>query len=273
MGDDMLRETISQMIYEALAEEVLGRVEEKLIARQKKALVVYTGSTMGFEDALLNLTRLREAGFSFHVFLSKSASEVLNAERIQKALLPTQFEVGSTALPPERTAAQYDTILAPAVTIHSAAKLAACMADTPAVRMLFDAMARGKNVILSINGCCPENEERLEKGFHMSEGLKARLREHLKAISSYGACLCTADQLYETAMHAIAPQFGAAQRAPASLGQGAPERVLARGKVLGRSAIMAQRPNCVLIVPKGTLITQMARDAAAERGVILEPQE
>ena len=46
------------------------------------------------------------------------------------------------------------------------------MADTPASAVILDGLMRGKNVVVNIDGCCPDHAERLKRGFHMAEPLK-----------------------------------------------------------------------------------------------------
>ena len=60
----MTEETLRQAIVEAIGEEVARRVSAKLIALQKKALVVCTASTMGFSQWLVGLQQLEQEGFT-----------------------------------------------------------------------------------------------------------------------------------------------------------------------------------------------------------------
>ena len=54
----MTEETLRKAIVEAIGEEVARRVSAKLIALQKKALVVCTASTMGFSQWIVGLQQL-----------------------------------------------------------------------------------------------------------------------------------------------------------------------------------------------------------------------
>ena len=116
------------MADEAFVEILAQRVVEKLLARQKQALVVYTGSNIGEAAALEAMGRLRGEGFTFRVLLSRGASGLLDVERLRSVLEPEKLWVET----PEALTARYDTILVPAMTVHTAAHVAACMADTPA---------------------------------------------------------------------------------------------------------------------------------------------
>ena len=164
------------MADEAFVEILAQRVVEKLLARQKQALVVYTGSNIGEAAALEAMGRLRGEGFTFRVLLSRGASGLLDVERLRSVLEPEKLWVETPEETPEALTARYDTILVPAMTVHTAAHVAACMADTPASAVILDGLMRGKNVVVNIDGCCPDHAERLKRGFHMAEPLKQALR-------------------------------------------------------------------------------------------------
>ena len=54
-----------QRVHNIVAQVLAERVVEKLVERQKQALVVYTGSNMGLEPGLESLRMLRqEEGFT-----------------------------------------------------------------------------------------------------------------------------------------------------------------------------------------------------------------
>ena len=66
-----MTEQLRRMADEAFVEILAQRVVEKLLARQKQALVVYTGSNIGEAAALEAMSRLRGEGFTFRVLLSR----------------------------------------------------------------------------------------------------------------------------------------------------------------------------------------------------------
>ena len=214
-------------------------VVEKLLARQKQALVVYTGSNIGEAAALEAMGRLRGEGFTFRVLLSRGASGLLDVERLRSVLEPEKLWVETPEETPEALTARYDTILVPAMTVHTAAHVAACMADTPASAVILDGLMRGKNVVVNIDGCCPDHAERLKRGFHMAEPLKQALRNNL-----------------ETAPR---KQEGAA-------------RIRLEGRVLSGRHVQGCPPHSTLWVPRETLITQLAADEARRRDICIRKE-
>ena len=257
-----------------LAEELAERVVRKLLERQKQALVVYTGSNMGVEPGLECLRALRGDGFTYRVLMTRSAAGMLDVPTIRAALEPEEFWVEKPGDTPEALTARYDTILVPTLTVNTAAHVAACMADTPAAAILLDGLMRGKNVVVAVDGCCPDDPERIRRGFRMTEALKGRLRENKETLRAFGAYLTTADRLRETALKAVR-NFGpvprpekALQAAPAAGGSAA--RLTLEGRVLSGRHIQTCPAGSVARVPKGTIITQLAADEARRRNVRIE---
>jgi len=242
------------------------RVLERLLERQKQALVVFTGSDIGADTALKELSRLRAEGFSFRVLLTRSAAAIWDPGRIRAALDPEDLWTETPKDSPEALAYRHDTILVPAMTMRTAAHVAACTADTPAAAVILDGLLRGKNVVINTDGCCPDNAERARRGFCMAQPLRQALRDRLITLHSFGAVLATSESLCEKTLQAIRPVFSAGH--PTADRDG--ERVWRGGRVLGARHLQNQPSHSTLLVPAGTLITQSAADEARRRDISLQ---
>lgn len=271
-----------QRVHEIVTQVLAERVIQKLVERQKQALVVYTGSNMGLEPGLESLRKLRlEEGFTYRVLLTRSATEILDTSAIRSALEPEEFWVEKPGDSPEALTARYDTILVPAMTVNTAAHVAACMADTPAAAIILDGLMRGKNVIVAADGCCPDNPERVRRGFRMTEALKEKMRENRDALKNFGALLTTSEHLRETVQKAVmsfvpvsasgkpAPNMQAENRTKAEMNAGK-FRAALEGRVFSVSHIKSCPDHAVIVVPKRTIITQLASDEARRRGIRIE---
>jgi hypothetical protein len=265
-GDDTVtEETLRKAIVEAIGEEVARRVSAKLIALQKKALVVCTASTMGFSQWLVGLQQLEQEGFTFDLYLSENAAKILQVSAIRSAVSFGKVWLGETDVPPEAIAASYYTILVPAMTVNTAAKIANSFCDNPASRLILNSMMKGKNVIIAVDGCCPDNEERAAKGYRMTEPLKAQLRQNLVRLQEFGAVLTTAGKIANKTLRVI----GAAEATvpTATCGctdlkktKAAPAAAKVTRKVVGRQDVVNLPEGSVLKVPAGSQITQLAMD-------------
>lgn len=271
----MTEETLRTAIVEAIGEEVARRVSAKLIALQKKALVVCTASTMGYSQWLVGLQQLEQEGFTFDLYLSENAAQILQVSAIRSAVSFGKVWLGESELPPEAIAAPYYTILVPAMTVNTAAKIANGFSDTPASRLIMNSMMKGKNVIIAVDGCCPDNEERAAKGYRMTEPLKAQLRQNLVRMKEFGAVLTTAGKLSSKTMRVIGASDAVVPTAPcaclnetkAAPKQAAPAAVKVARKVLGRQDVIQLPEGSVLRIPVGCQITQLAMDIIRVRRI------
>lgn len=271
----MTTEQLNSLIRETLlVEELAQRVVEKLMARMKQALVVYTGSNISAAEGLEAMGRLRADGYTFRVLLSQSAAGLLDVDAIRSVLEPEELWIGTPGDTPEALTKRYDTIIVPAATVRTVSHVVACMADTPAAAVILDGLMRGKNVVVATDGCCPDHKERALRGFRMTEPLKQTLRNHLEALRDYGARLTSAQRLDEAVRRTVAKSFsqtGAGGR-PATAKQAEPSAVRLSGHVVSGRQIAACPANSTVWVERDALITQLAADEARRRGIVLRKE-
>ena len=256
-----------------LADELAERVVQKLIDRQKKALVIVTGAAIGVPTALEELKKLRSEGFTYHVLMTRSAMYVTGEEAVRAALSPEALWVENPDGFPEQVAGRFDTILVPALTVNTAAHLANCMSDTPAAAMILSGLLKGKNVVMAVNGACPDDPMRAKLGYRMAPALRDALHEDLVKLQSYGARLTAAEEMAKAVREAVT-SFLPAKAAPAR-GQshgaqgGGVIRPALTGKILSVKAVNTAPRGAVIAVPKGTIVTALASDEARMRGVTI----
>ena len=271
----MTNEQLNSLVRETLlVEELAQRVVEKLLARMKQALVVYTGSNISAGEALEAMSRLRADGYTFRVLLSQSAAGLLDVEAIRAALEPEELWIGAPGDTPEALTKQYDTIIVPATTVRTAAHVAACMADTPAAAVILDGLMRGKDVILATDGCCPDHRERARRGFRMAEPLKQTLRGNLETLRASGARLTSADRLDQAVKRAMAARFpmGGNTGKHSSTQQRAANTIRLKGHVIGGQQLAGCPSGSTVWVEPHALITQLAADDARRRGITIRKE-
>lgn len=266
------------MTLTLLADELAERVVQKLVERQKRSLVIVTGAAIGVPTALEQLGSLKSEGFSYHVLMTRSAMYVTGEEAVRRALDPEQLWVEGADQPPEKVAAGFDTILVPALTVNTASHLANCMSDTPAAAMILSGLLKGKNVVIAVDGACPDNPMRAKLGYHMARPLRDALHENLEKLQAYGARLTSAQDMAKAVRKAVTsflpaqaarPNPSAKAEKPAAQG-GKVIRPALTGKVLSVKAVIAAPRGAVLLAPKGTLVTALAADEARRRGVAIQ---
>ncbi|MBK1664607.1 hypothetical protein CKO38_11310 [Rhodospirillum rubrum] len=189
MTDPDLEEIITQALIECLAD----RLVEKLRARQKTALVLFTGTDLGLDKALAALRALREADWTLRFVLSTQARRLITSDRLgdfAAQVVDTEVDADADAL-----LNGCARVLVPTLSVTTAAKVAGAISDSLASRLLTRALERGLPILGAFDGCCPDNPARLDQGFLVNDAYKARLRANLAALRDYGIGLVPAGRL------------------------------------------------------------------------------
>ena len=192
-----MNKELQNLIQNALVEYIVNRVVEKLAQRQKTALVLFTGATIGFKQSIESLNKLQQNGWKFNVVMSKAAEEVLTEDLIKTSLKIENVIKEDDKPNIKELLEQNNLISIPSLTINTASKIANCISDTLVTNIVSKAMMSGKKIIASLNACCIKNKERQSiYGDNVTEAYKNRLINNLETIKSYGINLTTSENLF-----------------------------------------------------------------------------
>ena len=188
---------LQNLIQNALIEYIVNKVIEKLEQRQKTALVLFTGASIGFRQSIESLNKLQQNGWQFKVVISKAAEDVLTEDLIKKSLNIENVIKEDDKPDIKELLDQNNLIIIPSLTINTASKIANCISDTLITNIVSKAMMSGKKIIASLNACCIENEERKSiYGDNVSLAYKNKLKNNLETIKSYEIELTTSENLF-----------------------------------------------------------------------------
>ena len=248
---------------ERIVQEVLKCLQAETRPAAKKALLVYTGAGIGYNESINSLRILRQDGYDFDVFFSYGAKAALDETVVRHHLVPEKFLTDADVESPEGLVKDYDLVIVPTLTSNTAAKLACCITDTFATRMIMNALMTGKRVVLATDGCCPDHPARPLLGFRIPEPLKAQMRSNLEKLKSYGAVLSGAEKL----------DLAVTGQKPAAAEKQEPVKnaVVKSGKkaVIGKKQLEQCPAGGVLTVPHDSIVTALARDIAYEKNITI----
>ncbi len=276
-----MHDSLYVAIEKAVRSVVRGYVES-VRARQLNLLVVFTGAKLGCADAVASLATLKDKGYTFNVLMSEKAASILDVEVIDRELLPKDIWIGEPPTHAEAIARDADTIVVPTLSASSCAHVAAIMTDTPAQACITEGLMLGKSVVCAVDGCCPDNPLRAKGGFKFTPAMAQRMRDNRDTVRDYGAVFCAADHLAEKVLKVqeeslkerLGLALGGLAQAPGS-GSSRPDTAasgvvtFSGGKVLDAGFIRSLSSGTQVIVPAGTLVTQLARDLARANGISL----
>jgi len=168
-------------------------IADLLAPRPRRALVVFTGGLLGFEDALDSLRRLASTGVTLEYVQTPSARHVLDQDAIKGLGL-------AEAAP--HAYGRNTMLIAPTLTSNIAAKVAHGVADCLASNLISDFIMNNRLVVASRTPVCPDGAAKRALFPQMPPAYADLLRGNLTALASFGVHLCNAGTLCRTAIAA-----------------------------------------------------------------------
>ena len=267
---------LQNLIQNSLIEYIVNKVIEKLEQRQKTALVLFTGASIGFRQAIESLNKLQQNGWQFKVVISKAAEDVLTEDLIKKSLNIENVIKEDDKPDIKELLDQNNLIIIPSLTINTASKIANCISDTLITNIVSKAMMSGKKIIASLNACCIENEERKSiYGDNVSLAYKNKLKNNLETIKSYEIELTTSENLFYkvekyskknlNTNNLVINNQSKDNKKTIDLKQPQDKNSLyikLDKKVISRADVYENRGYNYIFVDKGSLITDLAKEEA-----------
>ncbi|MCW3157263.1 flavoprotein [Micropruina sonneratiae] len=273
---------VRELVVEALA--------ELLVPPPRRALVLFAGGLLGFEDAVASLRRLQATGCQLDYRLTPSAERVLDQDLIAG--------IGMREVS-RRMVEEHDLLIVPTLTANLAAKVAHGVTDCLGSNLFSEFIMSNKLVIAARNAVCPDGADKISWFPNMPPAYADLLRGNLATMASFGVRLPLAGTLCRTAQAAW-DRRDAARRAPvvAALGTslaglrarsdrsatpGTPPATAGpagreaasttiagedvRAGLVSHQVVQQLPPGTQLRVGAATLVTAMAKDLAAARSI------
>ena len=284
----MNSQDVVNAIIKTVVEEVISRLKAKPVVVEepkKTALVCFSGAAIGFKQAMDSLVKLKNDGWNLKVFMSDSALAVLKEDYVRDTLGVDMIHTAATHTPQRELYADVDQIIIAATTVNTAAKIANGICDNEMLTLINHGLMAGTPFVCAIDGACPDNQTRHQLGMgKSSKGYRAVLVNNLKALLSFGMKLCAAEDLYETctdqpisSVEEAAPVAEAPKACCVVEEQKKPVVQAPSGivtfldkSVITRKDIVLKRGAAVVRVPANAIVTEFAKDAAAEFGITIE---
>jgi hypothetical protein len=242
-----------------IVEEVIRRIE----ARSKKALVIFTGAAIGFQESISQLNALQAEGWNLRILLSNSAEYVLTPQLIKKQLNVEEVYLEREVKGLKPLYGDVGQLIIPTLTLNSAVKIALGIADTITTNVIAHGIMEGIPIIAARDGCDLKNPIRLQVGMDRTPtAYLATMETYLNTIESYGVRLVEASNLYSSITRKQTTISSETQKQTDSSAYRITKKVLSRGDIAE-----ARQMGNVLHVPATTIITPLARDAAKEFGM------
>lgn len=256
-----IRKIIEETIVDIITKEIINEVLRRLENIPKKALVIFTGGSIGFKDSMEQIKKLKEDGWKLKVLLSRSAEDVLTKELIEKMMGPKKVEihVESDGRETGYYYSDIDKIILPVLTMNTAAKIALGVSDTLVTNIISHCLMTSIPIVAAKNACDPLNEERISVGMGKASVAYIKIREnYLEQLKDYGIKLVSANELYDTVL----------EKTKGNINKKSKKEVVFEKKVLTRAGVIdAFNRNRDVVVSSKTILTEIAKETAKNLGV------
>ena len=238
MNPDQLRAIIRQTLVELLA------------PAPRRALVVFTGGLLGFDECLGGLRALADEGVALDVVQTPSARRILD-----------QHKIGALGLPQvdDHLVANHQMLIAPTLTANVAAKVSHGIADCLASNLFSEFIMSNRLVVASSTAVSPDEAPKRSIYPEMPSGYAELLRANLTALTSFGVRLAGSQARARSALAAFDRRDAAHK--DALIAQGIPAQALAACAAPAIPA-PAPRPHGGGVSHRGTRVTDTRREPA-----------
>lgn len=235
----------------SIVEEVLRRLKKS----PKKALIIFTGGTIGFNESIQQIRKLLEDGWNLKVLLSKSAEFVLTSKLIKEQLKIEDIYLESEVTDIKALYTGIDLLIIPVLTINTAAKIALGISDTLATYIVSCGIMKGIPIVAAKDACDLKNSTRLSLGYDKTPAVYLnKINSYLNTLEEYGIKLVDSNELYDAVVHNT-NQFEFQSN------------ILNKRVITTEDIIKAKQKNEEIIVPEDAIVTLLAYDVAEEMGV------
>ena len=273
--DKMLENGLLDMLIQKIVDEVIKRIKNQ----PKKAVVFFTGATIGFKESMDSLLKLQKDGWQLKVVLSDDGMKVLNPVAIQKELnLDVIYHSGNIKSQKELYGSA-DMFVIATMSVNTAAKLAVGITDTVLLSLINHGFMAGTPVVAAVNACNPDDPQRASLGMGKSSPkYREMLINNIETLREFGMKLVSGKDLYATCVcgtpteandlivekTAIPIEKGPVVNQIVSVNNS--ECVIDKN-VISRVDILKARGSNLVKIPAGSILTGYAAEAAKEFGL------
>lgn len=243
-------------LIKIITEEVLKKVENT--TSNKKVMVVLNGGTIGLDESIDALKKLKSKGFILKAVISEFAEKILDMNCINEVFEKVYIDHLNTENL-EVYSESFDILIGANITLNTLSKVALGICDNMPLRVISQAIMRGTKIVFVKDACDLDNPTRNEVGYiNIPEGYKNLYQNYLKTVESFGVEIVNSYDLYNsiTGVKKISSKKEVME-------------VSIEKNIITREDIMKLSNNKEIMVLKSSIVTSLAKDLCEEMGIKL----
>lgn len=220
-----------------------------------RALIVFTGSNIGLDERIEKLKGIKDKDLDFSLAFSFMGERILDVERIIGSLEPLEIYKEEDIFQLEDIIESHSSIIGVNTTMNTLSKVSLGMIDSFISNVIWTFLYKGKPVYLDFTSVrnylgAPSNNKEIN---HIIE-------DHINRLKNMGAIELELGNYREKISNNKGFSFTKEKDNVNS----------SFNKVITERDIINYNPNETLILPRGTIITPLAKDRAKELGIKVE---
>jgi len=215
---------------------------------ERKALVVFTGSNIHLKDRVKELRELRDKGIQISLAFSFMAERILDLDDIVRPLRPLNIYKEEDVFQLEDLVEEYHLLIGPNITTNTLSKVALGIIDSFIPTLIWTYLYRKKPVYLDFSsardflGVKSDNKK-----------INGMLDSYVKTLLEMGAVELIPGRYVEVVDNRRATSSGSVDK-----------------KIITEKDISALKEGDKLVLPRGTILTPLAKEKAKLLGIGLE---
>lgn len=223
----------------------------------KKALVVFNGANVGLDKRLDLIKEIKNQGVSLSLAFSFMAEKIIDTKKIINSLSPLEVYKEEDIFRLNDLAKNYSFIIGPNISMNTLSKVSVGMIDSFIPTIIWTFIYQGKKVYLDFASI----RNYLGEGTANKE-IQDLIEKHINTIKKMGAIEID-DSSYTKNIKILGSPVKTVMKNNSN-------NMINNKEVITEKDILALAKNNSLILPKGAIITPLARDKARERNINIQ---
>ncbi len=186
-------------IVQIVLKEVMSQLENKSFI-SKKAVVFFTGNTIGLEECITELEKLKIQGIKLKAVLSKHASQIIDRNIINKVFNNEDIYIdGDLEDSNHIYDEEFDLLIGATLSINSLSKVANGISDTIPTALISKCILSGTKVIISKEGVeFRESNIRKNPYKNIPVPYMNMIKGYLDRLESYGIKFVNSENIFDS---------------------------------------------------------------------------
>ncbi|WP_252237569.1 MULTISPECIES: flavoprotein [unclassified Clostridium] len=186
-------------IVQIVLKEVMSQLENKSFI-SKKAVVFFTGNTVGLEECITELEKLKIKGIKLKAVLSKHASQIIDRNIINKIFNMEDIYIDDDLEDSNHIYdEEFDLLIGATLSINSLSKVANGISDTMPTALISKCILNGTKVIISKDNVdFRESSTRKNPYKNIPVPYMNMIKVYLDKLESYGINLVNSDNIFDS---------------------------------------------------------------------------